>query len=143
MKRIDWILIILIVFTWIAEDLYHLAPRNTKIFPFPFSNEGLSFRWYLFEICNYVRFGIFALCCFIIAKRFKMYWLVLDVIRLTIILIIFSLLWFLIMYNNPFYVSEIWIKFLVVGVIYLSILSIRYAKHNNNISGRGTIRRGD
>ncbi len=144
MKRIDWILIILIVFTWLVEDLYHLAPRSTKIFPFPFADEGLSFRWYIFEICNYVRFGTFAVCCLIIAQRFKMNWLVLDTIKMTVVLVVFSLLWFLIMYNNPFYKSEIWIKFIVVGLIYLSILSIRWhGKRNSSFFGVGSIRRMD
>lgn len=147
MKRIEWILIVLIVFTWLAEDLYHLAPRKTIIFPFPFTDEGLSFRWYVFEICNYVRFGIFVLLCLIIAKRSEVHLIVKDTLLITIIMIIFSLFWFLVMYNNPFYKGEWWIKIIVTILIYFSIYSIRNAKRNTRINnsffGRGPIHRID
>jgi hypothetical protein len=142
-----------LVLTWFIDDLYHLFPRSTKIRPFPFASidletglkEGLNIRWYVFEICNYLRCGIFAVIILVIFNRLNVHWLLLDVIKITILLITFSLFWFLILYNNPFYSLEIWIKFLVGGFIYLSYISIRWknGSRNSRIFGRGAVRRGN
>ena len=118
MKRVDWILAIMIISSWFIEEIYHIAPRNTKITPFVFSEETLSFRWYVFEISNYIRIIIFALCYILSAKKI-MHWIVKDLMIITLIMIVFSLFWFLFFYNNPFYNNELWIKILITILIYI------------------------
>ncbi len=141
MTRRDWIIISLIIFCWGAEYLQLLAPRGVTL-EWIFSDATLAYSWGVFENTNFVRFIIFAIC--ILIRPEKMHFITKEVLIINIIVMSFSLIWFDLFYHNPFFLSEAWIKFLVTGLIYFSIYSIRrYAKHNNNISVRSNIRRVD
>ena len=138
MKRADYIIIISIVSCWVAEYLYLLAPRGTNINMWAFNDVELSIRWYIYEVIMSLRFIIFASCLYFRPK--KIHIITSDVLLINIIVVLFSLVWFVVFYHNPFHISEAAIKGVVVAVVYLSIRSIRYAKHDNRISGRGNIR---
>ncbi len=145
MNRLNWILVIIIVFTWWSEELYHLAPRNTQIQPFIFSNEELSVRWYIYEVIKIIRFIALGVCFLIMTTKSKYHWIVLDTIKLTLTMEVFTLFWFVLFYNNPFYTEEWWIKIIITSFVYFSILSMRYhaTGNNNSIFNRRFIRRID
>jgi hypothetical protein len=77
-----------------------------------------------------VNFIIFAIC--LIIKESHVHWLVNDVIWITIGLILFSIAWYILMYGNPYYKVEIWLKFISIGAIYISIKSIIYHANRCN-----------
>lgn len=135
MKRIDYIIIILILITWGLEDSYHLFPRSFKIQPFPLS-EKIVTKWrYVHDLSTYSRFIIFAIC--ILIRKIDLHWLTKDVIKITIGLIVFSGIWYILMYGNPYYKAELWLKFIAIGAIYISIKSIQWhARRNDRVSIR-------
>ncbi len=135
MKRIDYIIITLILITWLADDLYHFFPRNFRINPFPFSEKSVTIRRLVDDMTIHLNFIIFAIC--ILIRKIELHWLTRDVIKITIGLIVFSVIWYILFYGNPFYKSELWMKFVAVAIIYLSIFSIRWhAKRNDRIYNR-------
>ncbi len=129
MTRHDWIIISLIIFCWGAEYLYLIAPRKVML-EWIFTNAELSYRWYIFEVTNFIRFIIFAICILIRPK--KMHFITKDVLKINIIIMAFSLFWFIAFYHNPFSLSEAWIKVIITLFIYLSILSIRWHGRRND-----------
>ena len=137
MKIRDYIIVILILIAWIAEDLYLLFPSDYKIQPFLFSDRMITQQRYIFDIIIYVKFSIFVSC--ILIKKENSHWIIFDLIWLTVGLIAFSGLWYVIMYNNPYYKIELWLKFITVGLIFFSIKSIQWhgRRNNNSIFSRG------
>lgn len=135
MKRIDYIIIILMLCAWFADDLYHLFPRKSWIHPFPFSEKSVTIRRLVDDLTIHLNSIIFVLC--ILIRKLELHWLTKDVARITIGLIVFSGIWYSLFYGNPFYKAELWLKFVATGLIYISIFSIRwYARRNDRASHR-------
>lgn len=135
MKRIDYIIISFMMFTWFLDDLYHLAPRKFWINPFPFSEKEVTAQRYIDDLTIHLNYIIFAIC--ILIRKIKIHWLTKDVIYITIGLIVFSGIWYGLYYGNPFYKIELWLKFITIGAIYISIFSIRWhGKRDNRICNR-------
>ena len=135
MKRIDYIIIILILLTWFADDLYHLFPRSFRINPFPFSEKSVTIRRLVDDLTIHFNFIIFAVC--ILIRKINLHWLTKDVIKITIGLIVFSGIWYSLFYGNPFYKAELWMKFVAIGIIYIAVKSINWhAKRNDRIYNR-------
>ena len=140
MKRSEIIIIILLVLTWFAEDLYHLAPRKTYLDLFPFAEKTFSIRWYIDLVIIHLKFIIFVSC--LMFKKHISHWILHDILTLTILLNIISLTWFVLMYNNPIYKIELYIKFIALFVIWLSIISTRWhASNDDRLHNRGDIHR--
>lgn len=133
MKKADWIIISLIISCWGAEYLYLLAPRGVTL-EWVFTDAELSYSWYVFLITMFARLIIFAVC--ILIRPDKMHFITKDVLIINIIVMSFSLIWFILFYHNPFKLGEAWTKLFVVSVIYLSIYSIRWHGRHNNIISR-------
>lgn len=141
MKISDWTIISLIIFCWGAEYLYLLAPAGVTL-EWIFTDAELSYRWYVFLITIFARLIIFAASMLI--RQDKMHFITKDVLIINIIVVSFSLIWFVLFYHNPFKLSEVWIKIIVTILIYFSIYSIRrHGRHNDRISSRSAIRRID
>ena len=142
MKRIDYIIIILMLITWFADDLYHLFPRNFRINPFPYSEKSVTIRRLVDDLTIHFNFIIFAIC--ILIRKIDLHWLAKDVIKITIGLIVFSGIWYILFYGNTFYKAELWMKFVAIGIIYISIRAINWhGKRNSSLFGVGPIRRMD
>ena len=142
MKKIDYIIIVLMLVTWFADDLYHLFPRKSWIHPFPFSEKKVTIMRLVDDLTIHFNFIIFAIC--ILIRKINLHWLTKDVIKITIGLIVFSGIWYGLFYGNPFYKAELWLKFVAIGIIYISIFSIRWhGKRNNRFLNRGSIRNGN
>ena len=140
MKRNDYIIIALLLFTWMLEDAHHLAPREFWIYPFPFSEKKVTIQRYIYDIIMHAKFAIFVIC--ILMKRKSFHWLLVDVIKITLGLILFSVGWYLMMYGNPEWYAEWWIKFVSILLIYVSIKAIRYHANSNNSIFSRFFRRG-
>jgi hypothetical protein len=133
----DWIIIALIIFCWGAEYLYMIAPRKV-ILEWIITDAELSYRWYIFELTNFARFIIFAVCLLI--RPEKLHFITKDVLIINIIMMSFSLVWFIAFYHNPFSLSVAWIKIIATIIIYISIFSIRWhGKRNGKLFNRGDI----
>lgn len=135
MKRIDYIIIILMLVTWFADDLYHLFPRNFRINPFPYSEKSVTIRRLIDDLTIHLNSIIFVVC--ILIRKLDLHWLTKDVARITIGLIVFSGIWYGLFYGNPFYKAELWLKFVAIGIIYLSIKAINWhGRRNDRVSNR-------
>lgn len=117
MTRNNIVIVSLIIFTWIAEDLYHLAPREYWFNPFLFSEKKVTLMRYLHDISSYLRISALAICIIILKPN----WIIKDASIIALILFSFSLFWYLIFYGNPFYKQELWVKAIVTGLIYLIV----------------------
>ena len=138
MKRSEIIITILLVLTWFSEDLYHLAPRETYLDLFPLADKTFSIRWYIDLVIIHFKFIIFASC--LMFKKHGSHSILHDVLTLTILLNVISLVWFVLMYNNPIYKIELYIKSISLFVILLSIISTRWhARNDGRIHNRNNI----
>ena len=129
------LIIILLLVTWLIGDLYHFFPRDHIIDWFIFSESTVTIRRYIYDVSIYAQFIIFAVC--ILIRKTELHWLTKDVIKITIGLIVFSGIWYSLFYGNPFYKAELWLKFVAIGGIYISVKAINWhAKRNDRVSHR-------
>ena len=135
MKRSDYLIVILLLVTWLMGDLYHFFPRDYRIDYFTFSESTVTIRRYIYDVSIYAQFIIFAVC--ILIRKIDLHKLTKDVIKITIGLIVFSGVWYSLFYGNPFYKAELWMKFVAIGIIYIAVKSINWhAKRNDRIYNR-------
>jgi uncharacterized membrane protein len=139
MKQSDYIIILLLMLSCGAGYLYLLFPGNTPIHPFIYSEKEIYFHWYIWLMSTSLRMCILS-GIILIGSKEKMHLITMDVVMISFLIVIFELIWLILYYDNPFHIPEAAIKVAVVGVVYLSIYSLRHAKHNNSIRDRGDVR---
>ncbi len=142
MKKLDYIVSILIMLSWAADYLILIAPSGIKINPFLFYDGGFSYAWYLDLLAMCSKLLILSICMFLIRGK-KTHFITSEIMIINIILIIFEIVWFIGWFNNPFHIELIWIKIFTAAFVYFSIISIRHVKRNNSIFHRIGIRRSD
>lgn len=122
----------MIAFSWAAEYLYLFAPKGIEITPIIFSNKIISYQWFIWLLTNNVRLILY-MCIILASQKNKLHSMTIDVVIISLIIVIFEFIWFVVWYNNPFKFSVIGIKFLSCAIIFGLIYSIRHlnGKHNN------------
>jgi hypothetical protein len=139
MRTKDYIIIVLLICTWGAGYFHLLFPEHTQVQPFLYSDKVIYLHWYIFLLGTCMQLCVFPVALFLSAKR-ELHWITKDIVIITIIFFIFELIWFMLFYNNPFHMPAAVIKSLVVGIIFISIKSIRHrARIRNSIFRRGNI----
>lgn len=143
MKKSDYIIILLLMLSCGAGYLYLLFPGGVEIFPFIYSDKNIYYHWYIWLLTTNIRICILSAIILIVGIK-KIHWITKDVVIISLIIVIFELLWFILYYNNPFHISEAIIKGVIATFVYLSIKSIQWhARTNNSIFSRRDIRRID